>query len=979
MDSTTAYEARASRRSPRRLRLPRRTVISAAVSVATLTGVSSAFAVDCASTGAVATGFEYTNATTTSCDVPASTQVARITDSATGPIVANGVTILVPYGNAVTSTGGGTISIGVDSVTGASSLAELYTGSGGLIGLWATGAGSHVDATDFTITMPGSGNIVAEASAGGVIMLDETNISIAQGGGSQTLYATGTGSQIIADTTTITGSTGGGDYGIHADQGAEILFTNSDLTLTSTGGGITGALAENGSTFEATNSTINLTATGGDAAVKSTSGSTVILNGGSVTMNGQGGDVAVAAQAAVLSATDVVIKLNAAGSNAGDVQNGGTMTITGGSVTATGASSIGFLVDGNAGVLNTLSLADTTVSSTADSFRVTGADASINLTGTTVTDNNGILLTTSQPSTTTFDASASTLSGVITTGTGSTNDVTLADATTWTMTGSSNATTLANNASSIVMTAPTGSADLLASYKTLTVQDYSGASGNITLNTFLGTDGAPSDMLVIDGGAASGSTALTIHNTTGPGAETVGNGILVVDAVSGGTTAADAFSLSGRVREGAFDYRLFRGGVDGTDPEDWFLRSSFETGGSGGGGGSTGGGGGGSTGGGGGAEEGGGGTDPGDIPDEEEDLPVVRPGGSRPGVDEPIIGPEIATYGVVQPIARQMGLMTIGTLHERIGDTLADPLAAVGDAQAQGQSQTDQQDKPWLKSSWGRVFGQQIDNQYEQFSDPRATGQIIGVQAGVDIWHGSLAEGHHDVAGAYFAYGNAQADVNGYVTNAAATGYVATQTGSMHLDAYSGGLYWTHYGPTGWYLDAVLQGTYYNGDASSTSTTLPVSGNGVATSLEAGYPIPLPLGPGFVLEPQAQIIWQRVNFSTSSDAYGSVDLGTTTGATGRVGVRGRWTIDEDDGRIWQPYARVNLWHDWAGNADTMFDIDSVPLLQDATRLEFAGGLTVKFGTRFDLYMQAGYQYAVGATDGGRRQGVQGDLGARYSW
>jgi hypothetical protein len=28
-----------------------------------------------------------------------------------------------------------------------------------------------------------------------------------------------------------------------------------------------------------------------------------------------------------------------------------------------------------------------------------------------------------------------------------------------------------------------------------------------------------------------------------------------------------------------------------------------------------------------------------------------------------------ATYGVVQPIARQLGMTTLGTLHDRIGDT----------------------------------------------------------------------------------------------------------------------------------------------------------------------------------------------------------------------------------------------------------------------------------------------------------------------
>jgi hypothetical protein len=56
--------------------------------------------------------------------------------------------------------------------------------------------------------------------------------------------------------------------------------------------------------------------------------------------------------------------------------------------------------------------------------------------------------------------------------------------------------------------------------------------------------------------------------------------------------------------------------------------------------------------------------------------PNSPPGDLPPGV-YPIIGPELATYGVVQPIARQMGLTTLGTLHERIGDTLAsDPCQA---------------------------------------------------------------------------------------------------------------------------------------------------------------------------------------------------------------------------------------------------------------------------------------------------------------
>ena len=44
----------------------------------------------------------------------------------------------------------------------------------------------------------------------------------------------------------------------------------------------------------------------------------------------------------------------------------------------------------------------------------------------------------------------------------------------------------------------------------------------------------------------------------GPGAETVADGILVVDATNGGTTVPGAFTLDGEARGGAFDYYLFR-------------------------------------------------------------------------------------------------------------------------------------------------------------------------------------------------------------------------------------------------------------------------------------------------------------------------------------------------------------------------------------------------------------------------------------
>ena len=299
--------------------------------------------------------------------------------------------------------------------------------------------------------------------------------------------------------------------------------------------------------------------------------------------------------------------------------------------------------------------------------------------------------------------------------------------------------------------------------------NYVGAGGNIVFNTFLGADNSPSDRLLINGGTATGTaTTLTIHNTTGPGEPTIANGIPVVNAINGATTAAGAFTLApGELRAGIFDYRLFQGGITGSDPNSWFLRSTFLVP----------------------------PATPSAVPPAylpafgptpSNVLPPDPPPATPPPGLYPIVGPEIATYGVVQPIARQMGLQILGTLHERIGDTLT--LANTG-------------------------------------GDGADLGVRIGrASLGVDVWRGSVLPGHRDAAGIYIAFCQQQ-HRRGRLGHQRRRYRLCTGPhGStlIGLNAYSGGGYWTHYGPSGWYLDAVVQGTYYNnGNAMTQFASLP--------------------------------------------------------------------------------------------------------------------------------------------------------------
>ena len=512
----------------------------------------------------------------------------------------------------------------------------------------------------------------------------------------------------------------------------------------------------------------------------------------------------------------------------------------------------------------------------------------------------------------------------------------------------------------------------------LFVTNYTGTGGTIAMNTVLGGDGSPSDTLRTRL-SATGNTLLRITNAGGPGEETEADGIRVVQAVRG-TTDPNAFTLApGEVRAGFFDYRLFRGGLDpSVSPNDWFLRSAFAL-----------------------------------VPIGPSTplVPLVPLGPSLPGnpsvplvpiapslpskpppdpllpgVEYPIIGPELATYGVVQPLARQLGLSILGTLDDRMGDTYEPDGCAVQPAVAPDSLPTRKGAAPgpcplFAPAAWGRFFGQTIDNHYSAFADPRASGNMGGFQGGLDLLRGSLIAGHYERAGVYGAYGDVSADVDGLVTNPAATAYVLNRTGSMNLTAWSAGGYWTHVGPGGWYLDAVLQGTWYYGSASTQFAKLNTDGTGFIGSLEGGYPFAWPqLGPGFVIEPQGQILWQKISFRHDYDGLGDVALGDTTGPSGRIGLKTKWTIATAGGQVWEPYLRANLWRDWGAEADAVYSgTDIVPLLSQTTMLELGGGLTGRINANVSVFANVDYQFAVGAAENEKRNGVRGAFGAKYTW
>ena len=48
-------------------------------------------------------------------------------------------------------------------------------------------------------------------------------------------------------------------------------------------------------------------------------------------------------------------------------------------------------------------------------------------------------------------------------------------------------------------------------------------------------------------------------------------------------------------------------------------------------------------------------------------------------------------------------------------------------------------------------------------------------------------------------------------------------------------------------------------------------------------------------------------------------------------------------------------------------------------LELGGGLTGRINANVSVFANVDYEFAVGAAEGEKRNGVRGALGARYTW
>jgi len=259
-----------------------------------------------------------------------------------------------------------------------------------------------------------------------------------------------------------------------------------------------------------------------------------------------------------------------------------------------------------------------------------------------------------------------------------------------------------------------------------------------------------------------------------------------------------------------------------------------------------------------------------------------------------------------------------------------------------------------------RDFGYDFDLDY---SAVQVGGNLLRLDGEQDSLRGGLA----------YTRGNTR------IRPHAADGYSSTT-----FDSDSLAFYGTWQRQSGFYLDGVLSFDWHRGetDIARTQEVAKLKGHGWTASLESGYPFAL--GDGYKLEPQAQLMYMKLNMNDFTDKDGNnVRYGDYNQTIGRLGARLDRTWTDDSNRQYTPYLRANYYKGWRGSADTSVSSVDNPAFgatfssgKFGQMWELGAGGTATLQKDVSLYAEADYRKEIA---GNGAKGWRYNVGVRWQF
>ncbi|PIT06170.1 hypothetical protein TSA1_18935 [Bradyrhizobium nitroreducens] len=457
---------------------------------------------------------------------------------------------------------------------------------------------------------------------------------------------------------------------------------------------------------------------------------------------------------------------------------------------------------------------------------------------------------------------------------------------------------------------------------TLTVTgNYVGNGGTVQLNTRLGGDSSPTDLLRVQG-STSGASSLRVTNVGGSGAQTV-EGIKVVDVVG---ASNGSFSLLGNyvlhgeqaVVGGAYAYTLQKNGIATPGDGDWYLRSSLIN------------------------------------------PPVSAPSG-------PLYQPGVPLYENYAQVL--LGMNDLPTLQQRAGNRYwggSDAMARAGSVlPVPGVA------SPTPTAFWGRIEGGHSDLQPSNTTGSTTKADQLKVQTGLD---GLALENERGrlIVGLTAQYGLTTADVASFYGN-----------GRIRVEGTGVGATLTWYGDNGFYVDGQVQSMFYRSDLSSALAGSMTHGNegvGYAFSAETGKRIGL--GNGWSLTPQAQLSYAKVAFDNFVDRFGApVSLRDGDSLLGRAGLAldHQKTWNDGTGIVRSDvYGIANLRYEFLNGTKVDVAGTGFANAQDRLWASIGGGGTYSWANgRYAIFGEVSYNASLDNSSDNRN--YKGTGGFRLTW
>ncbi|MGN6836930.1 autotransporter family protein, partial [Neisseria sp. P0022.S010] len=323
----------------------------------------------------------------------------------------------------------------------------------------------------------------------------------------------------------------------------------------------------------------------------------------------------------------------------------------------------------------------------------------------------------------------------------------------------------------------------------------------------------------------------------------------------------------------------------------------------------------------------------------------------------------VPAYTLIPNLNLEVGYETVGTLHQRRGEN-----QALSWEKSQANNQI-----------WGRIIGKHIALDGKKRLNLSA--DLAGFQFGHDFDISSSKNGGKRLTGGYVGYTHANSKFydeyraeNGVVLDDKYTGKAKTE--NLHV-----GVTHTRYSEDGSYIDFVGQLSWMQNKYNSLDSKAKNHGLGVALSGEVGRPFVLSKektnnGDSWIIEPQAQLIYQYLGLNSFTDDMRSVHQDKQHNLRSRIGVRFAYNNLTDHEKVRTLYFTTNVWHNFRNTSASNIGEDNVTEKLAKTWGEVGLGAQFATSSNTHIYADARYEQSLSGT---KHQGYKCSIGIKYSW